>query len=104
MGVELAFLPVYGSWLNWSESEFTALCRFALNGTDHRTHGERDAAIAACVRRRDARAEPRTGFAQGSPIRQWTPHPGPSNVTGGYATSRSTLIASITTAVVPWMP
>lgn len=33
---------------------------FALNGTDHRTHEEHNAAIAAYVRRRNARAEPKT--------------------------------------------
>jgi hypothetical protein len=26
--------------LNWIESEFAALRYFALNGTDHRSHGE----------------------------------------------------------------
>ncbi|EHN72034.1 transposase [Streptomyces coelicoflavus ZG0656] len=34
--VELVFLPTYGSWLNWIESEFAALRYFALNGTDAR--------------------------------------------------------------------
>jgi len=52
--VELVFLPTYGSWLNWSESEFAALRYFALNGaevekrgwtitgpwTAHGTHGD----------------------------------------------------------------
>ncbi|MFF0088008.1 transposase [Streptomyces canus] len=38
--VELAFLPTYGSWLNWIEAEFAALRYFALNGTDHRCHEE----------------------------------------------------------------
>jgi hypothetical protein len=32
--IELVFLPAYGSWLNWIESEFAALRYFALNGTD----------------------------------------------------------------------
>jgi transposase len=70
--VELVFLPTYGSWLNWIESEFAALREFALNGTDHRTHEEQNAAIAAYVRWRNARAEPNTNFAQDSPIRRWT--------------------------------
>ncbi|MEV6868175.1 IS630 family transposase [Streptosporangium subroseum] len=43
--VELVFLPTYGSWLNWIESEFAALRYYALNGTDHRTHDEQNAAI-----------------------------------------------------------
>jgi transposase len=73
--VELVFLPTYGSWLNWIESEFAALRYFALNGTDHRTHEEQNAAIAAYVRWRNARAEPKTNFAQDSPIRQWTHYP-----------------------------
>ncbi|MCX4852150.1 hypothetical protein [Streptomyces sp. NBC_00893] len=45
--VELAFLPTYGSWLNWIESEFAALRYFALNGTDHRTHDEQNPTIGA---------------------------------------------------------
>lgn len=48
--VELVFLPTYGSWLNWIESEFVTLRYFALNGTDHRTHDEQNAAIAAYIR------------------------------------------------------
>lgn len=42
--VELVFLPTCGSWLNWIESEFAALRYFALNGTDHRRHGEQTTA------------------------------------------------------------
>jgi hypothetical protein len=45
--VELVFLPTYGSWLNWIESEFAALRYFALNGTDHRSHDEQNAAAIA---------------------------------------------------------
>lgn len=41
-------------WLNWIESEFAALRYFALNGTDHRSHAEQNAAIAAYVRWRNA--------------------------------------------------
>ena len=47
--VELVFLPICGSWLNWIEAEFAALRHFALNGTDHRSHTEQNAAIAAYV-------------------------------------------------------
>jgi hypothetical protein len=46
----LVFLSTYGSWLNWIESEFAALRYFALNGTDHRSHAEQNAAIAGYVR------------------------------------------------------
>ncbi|MGW6788514.1 DUF6292 family protein [Streptomyces chartreusis] len=35
---------------HWIESEFAALRYFALNGTDHRTHDEQNAAIAADIR------------------------------------------------------
>ncbi|MEW2298060.1 transposase [Streptomyces sp. NPDC006743] len=76
--IELVFLPTYGSWLNWIESEFAALRYFALNGTDHRTHDEQNAAIAAFIRGRNGRAEPKVGFAPESPIRQWTEHPAKS--------------------------
>lgn len=43
--VELVFLPTYASWLNWIEAEFAAVRYFALNGTEHRSHAEQDAAI-----------------------------------------------------------
>ncbi|MET7551115.1 hypothetical protein [Streptomyces sp. NPDC005078] len=67
--IELVFLPTHGSWLNWIESEFAALRYFALNGSDHRSHGEQNAAIGAYIRLRNARAEPKTNFAPDSPIR-----------------------------------
>ncbi|MBS9376039.1 hypothetical protein GON09_005060 [Rhodococcus sp. B50] len=77
--VELVLLPTYGSWLNWieseSESEFAALRYFALNGTDHRSHADQNAAIAAYVRWRNAHADPKTNFAPDSPIRTWTEYP-----------------------------
>jgi transposase len=73
--VELVFLPTYGSWLNWIEAEFAALRYFALNGTDHRSHGEQNAAIESYIRWRNTRAEPKTGFATDSPIRTWTHYP-----------------------------
>ncbi len=72
---ELVFLPTYSSWLNWIEAEFAALRYFALNGTDHRTHTEQNAAIASFIRWRNARAQPKTGFATDSPIRTWTHYP-----------------------------
>ncbi|MER5418223.1 hypothetical protein [Streptosporangium roseum] len=46
----MSFPPTYGSWLNWIESEFAALRYYALNGTDHRSHDEQNAAIGAYVR------------------------------------------------------
>ncbi|SFE16449.1 DDE superfamily endonuclease, partial [Actinopolyspora alba] len=73
--IELVFLPTYGSWLNWIESEFTALRYFTLDGTDHRSHAEQNAAIRAYLRWRNARAQPKTGFARDSPIRTWTHYP-----------------------------
>ncbi|MEU0567310.1 transposase [Nonomuraea sp. NPDC005983] len=73
--VDLVFLPTYCSWLNWIESEFAALRRYALNGTDDRTHDEQNAAIGAYVRWRNARAQLRTNFAASSPIRSWTSYP-----------------------------
>jgi hypothetical protein len=44
------FLPTYESWLNWIEAEFAALRYFALNGTDHRTPDEQNAAIDSYIR------------------------------------------------------
>ncbi|EXU62084.1 transposase [Streptomyces sp. PRh5] len=73
--VELVFLATYGSWLNWIESEFAALRCFALNGTDHQTHDEQNAAIAAHIRWYNTRAKPKNHFAPESPIRQWTEYP-----------------------------
>ena len=73
--VDLVFLPTYSSWLNWIESEFAALRYFALNGTDHRTHTEQNAAIAGYIRWRNQRCGPKTGFATDSPIRTWTHYP-----------------------------
>ena len=73
--VELVFLPTYGSWLNWIEAEFAALRYFALNGTDHRSHTEQNAAIAAYVRWHNTRASPKLNFATDSPIRTWTNYP-----------------------------
>ncbi|MEH1130881.1 IS630 family transposase [Micromonospora sp. CPCC 206061] len=67
--VELVFLPTYASWLNWIEAEFAAVRYFALNGTDHQTHGEQDAAINAYIRWRNQRAQPKRAFAPDSKIR-----------------------------------
>lgn len=55
--------------------EFAALRYFALSESDHRSHGEQNAAIGAYIRLRNARAEPKTNFAPDSPIRTWTQYP-----------------------------
>lgn len=68
--VELVYLPTYSSWLNWIESEFAALRYFALNGTDHRSHDEQDAAIGAYIRWYNQHAQPKRDFAVNSKIRQ----------------------------------
>jgi transposase len=68
--VELVFLPTYASWLNWIECEFAALRYFALNGTDHRSHAEQDAAIGDYIRWRNQRARPKAAFAPNSRIRE----------------------------------
>jgi len=73
--VELVFVPTYSSWLNWIEAEFAALRYFALNGTDHRSHAEQNAAIAGYVRWHNTRATPKVNFATDSPIRTWTDYP-----------------------------
>jgi transposase len=73
--VDLVFLPTYGSWLNWIESEFSALRHFALNGTDHRSHAEQNTTISAYLRWHNHQAHPKTSFAATSPIRGWTSYP-----------------------------
>ncbi|MFI9415113.1 IS630 family transposase [Nocardia gamkensis] len=67
--VELVFLPTYSSWLNRIECEFAALRYFALNGTDHRSHGEQEEAISTYIRRRNQHARPVRDFAVGSKLR-----------------------------------
>jgi len=73
--VELVFTPTYGSWLNWIEAEFATLGYFALDGTDHRSHTEQNAAIAGYVCWHNIRAQPKVSFATDSPIRTWTDYP-----------------------------
>ena len=48
--IELVYLPTYSSWLNLIECQFQALRRFVLNGSDHASHAEQDAAIHAYLR------------------------------------------------------
>lgn len=38
--VELAHVPLHGSWRNRIEAQVTALRDFALHGTDHTSHAE----------------------------------------------------------------
>jgi transposase len=72
---ELVFLPTCSSWLHWIETEFAALRHVALHSTDHRSHAEQNAAPAAYLRWRNARVQPKTGFATDSPIRTWAHYP-----------------------------
>ncbi len=67
--VELVFLPTYSSWSNRIECEFAALRYFALNGTDHRSHGEQDDAVTSYIRWRNQHAAPIRDFAVGSKVR-----------------------------------
>jgi hypothetical protein len=60
---------------NWIEAELAALRYFPLNGTDHRSRDEQNAAIAAYVRWHNTHAKPKTNFAPESPIRSWTDYP-----------------------------
>ncbi|CCG04843.1 IS630 family transposase [Blastococcus saxobsidens] len=43
--VEIAYTPIYCSWLNRIEPQFTALRYFTLDGTDHQTHHEQASMI-----------------------------------------------------------
>jgi transposase len=56
--IEFVFLPTYSSWLNLIECQFQALRSFALNGSDHRSHAEQDAAILAYLAWHNAQARP----------------------------------------------
>jgi hypothetical protein len=71
--VELV-LPTNASWLNRVGCEFTALCYVALNGTDHRSHTEQNAAIGGHLRWRNTRARPKQHFAINSTIRELLLH------------------------------
>jgi len=48
--IELVYLPTYASWLNLIECQFQALRRFVLDGSDHASHDEQDAAVHAYLR------------------------------------------------------
>lgn len=68
--VELVFTPTNASWLNWIESEFTALRYFTLDGSDYPTHTAREAAIAGYLRWHNKNARPKRRFAIDSKIRR----------------------------------
>jgi transposase len=69
-GIELVFTPTNASWLNWIESEFTALRYFALDGTDHESHARQDAAIGRYIRWHNHHCKPKRHFAVSSKIRR----------------------------------
>ena len=68
--VELVFTPTNASWLNWIESEFTALRYFTLDGSDYPTHAAQEAAIAGYIRWTNRHATPKRHYATGSKIRR----------------------------------
>jgi transposase len=56
--IELVYLPTSSSWLNLIECQFQALRRFALNGSDHASHAQQNAAIRAYLRWHNRNARP----------------------------------------------
>ena len=68
--IELVFTPSNASWLNWIESEFTALRYFTLDGSDYPSHTAQETAIASYVRWRNKHAKPKRHFAIDSKIRR----------------------------------
>jgi transposase len=57
--VELAYTPTYSSWLNRIEAQFQALRYFALDGTDHNSHGEQASMIRRYIIWRNRNAHDR---------------------------------------------
>jgi transposase len=68
--VDLVFTPTNASWLNWIESEFTALRYFTLDGSDYPSHSAQETAIAGYVRWTNRHARPKRHFAPESKIRR----------------------------------
>jgi len=68
--VDLVFIPSNASWLNWIESEFTALRYFTLDGSDYPSHAAQEAAIAGYIRWHNKHAKPKRRFAVDSKIRR----------------------------------
>jgi transposase len=67
--VDLVFTPTNASWLNWIESEFTALRYFTLDGSDYPSHHAQETAIARYLRWHNKHAKPKRRFAVDSKIR-----------------------------------
>ena len=67
--VELAYVPFNASWLNRIEAQFTALRYFALDGTDHATHGEQASMIRRYIAWRNRHARPTHDSARSSESR-----------------------------------
>jgi hypothetical protein len=57
--VELAYVPLYASWLNRIEAQFQALRYFALDGTDHASHTEQARMIRRYINWRNRNAHNR---------------------------------------------
>lgn len=68
--VELVFTPSNASWLNWIESEFTALRYFTIDGSDYPSHAAQETAIAGYIRWHNKHAKPKRRFAVDSKIRR----------------------------------
>jgi hypothetical protein len=68
--VELVFTPTNASWLNWIESEFTALRYFTRDGSDYPSHTAQETAIAGYLRWHNQHAKPKLSFAVDSKIRR----------------------------------
>ncbi len=61
------FTPTQASWLNWIESEFTALRYFTLDGSDYPSHAAQEAAIAGYIRWANRHATPKRRFGRFAP-------------------------------------
>jgi hypothetical protein len=66
----LVLTPTQASWLNWIESEFTALRYFTLDGSDYPSHAAQEAAITGYIRWANRHATPKRRFAPESKIRR----------------------------------
>ncbi|WP_326752458.1 IS630 family transposase [Streptomyces hirsutus] len=55
--VEIAYTPTNSSWLNRIEAQFTALCYFTLDGTDHTGHKEQGSLIRCYIIWRNRHAD-----------------------------------------------
>jgi transposase len=55
--LEIAYTPTNSSWLNRIEAQFTALCYFTLDGTDHASHKEQGSMIRRYIIWRNGHAD-----------------------------------------------